>query len=453
MKLDKLDQALLGFDVDIAEIVEQQDFIPDYRCPHSCSDGNSNRPCAICNGRGWYAYGGDIVRCPNYVAANDKQRQQYLSSKSKLDSTKTFDSFDTEPKGSHSEYTNYDKNVLKSVKRSARHYVESPSGWFVLQGRPGCGKTHLAHAIGLRLQEGNGYEVQFTTGADLLDSIRASFEGSPGDSEHEIIQHAQNVDLLILDDYGAESPTVWAREKLFQLLNHRHSNRKPTVITTNLDLNEMPPRIRSRMQERAVVTFIRVNAPDYRASTSDIKSERHKNESVLRKTGMTFDTWWADRSNSSTNRAREIAESWSKNPYTVPFLYIVGNYGVGKTYLAQAIANALGNKSSIEFITISDLSQKIHSIFSSNEESGLDSIIERYSDCDYLFLDDLDIKGRRFSQWSMSIMFDIVDKRVLHGRPTVITSPVRVSKLPTRWRSKLETSERCYELIIGGGDD
>ncbi|MBV9358548.1 MAG: ATP-binding protein, partial [Chloroflexi bacterium] len=48
----------------------------------------------------------------------------------------------------------------------------------------------------------------------------------------------RNAPVLILDDYGAHSSTPWAEEKLFQLLNYRFNDRLPTVITTNLPLDQ-----------------------------------------------------------------------------------------------------------------------------------------------------------------------------------------------------------------------
>jgi DNA replication protein DnaC len=74
-----------------------------------------------------------------------------------------------------------------------------------------------------------------------------------------------NTQLLILDDLGTQSATPWAREKLYQILNHRYNAELPTVITTTLTLGEIDPRIRSRMLDRQVCEILLLTVPPYLA--------------------------------------------------------------------------------------------------------------------------------------------------------------------------------------------
>jgi len=57
----------------------------------------------------------------------------------------------------------------------------------------------------------------------------------------------QRVNLLVLDDLGAEVKTAWAVEKLETIINTRCENELPTVITTNCGIDEFTDRIRSRI--------------------------------------------------------------------------------------------------------------------------------------------------------------------------------------------------------------
>ena len=59
--------------------------------------------------------------------------------------------------------------------------------------------------------------------------------------------------LIVLDDFGTQNATEWAREKLFQILNHRYTNRLSVVITTNLALEEIEARLRSRILDPSLV--------------------------------------------------------------------------------------------------------------------------------------------------------------------------------------------------------
>ncbi len=74
----------------------------------------------------------------------------------------------------------------------------------------------------------------------------------------------RSVPLLILDDLGAASATPWAREKLYQLINHRYAYRLATVVTTNLKPEAIEPRIYSRLCDPACGTLLTLRGPDYR---------------------------------------------------------------------------------------------------------------------------------------------------------------------------------------------
>ena len=148
---------------------------------------------------------------------------------------------------------------LRGAFLKARDWAESPEGWFVLMGGTGCGKTHLAAAIGnARLAAGD--RVAFVNVPDLLDALRPGREGDAV----ALLTTIREVPLLILDDLGAQKSTPWAEEKLYQLLNHRHLARLHTVVTTNQGLGEMEPRIASRLADSDVSRLQEITAPDYR---------------------------------------------------------------------------------------------------------------------------------------------------------------------------------------------
>ena len=67
--------------------------------------------------------------------------------------------------------------------------------------------------------------------------------------------------LLILDDLDAQTGIAWVRDRLFQLLNYRHTARLPTVITTALGLDELGERLASRLVDHAVCTAIVLGEP------------------------------------------------------------------------------------------------------------------------------------------------------------------------------------------------
>ena len=83
----------------------------------------------------------------------------------------------------------------------------------------------------------------------------------------ELFEQIKTVPLLVLDDLGAERSTPWAEDKLYQIIVHRHETRLPTVITTSFTLDaleEVKPRIASRLVDSMVVDWQPITAPNYR---------------------------------------------------------------------------------------------------------------------------------------------------------------------------------------------
>ena len=152
---------------------------------------------------------------------------------------------------------------LERAFRDAHRFAEDPNGWLVLMGQTGCGKTHLAGAIAnYRLDHGDS--VCFATVPDLLDELRATFAPDARERFDTAFRRLLDVRLLVLDDLGAQKSSPWAQEKLYQVLNHRHLGRMATVVTTNLKLTEMEPRIASRLADVDVAYPFEITAPDYR---------------------------------------------------------------------------------------------------------------------------------------------------------------------------------------------
>ena len=156
-----------------------------------------------------------------------------------------------------------DRENLAGAILSTRRWAGTPEGWIVLYGESGTGKTHLAAAIAnYRLESGD--RVAFATVPDLLDELRATFDPDSGERFDTLFRRLRDVDLLILDDLGAHQSSGWAQEKLYQLLNYRHLGRRPTVVTSDLELTKLEPRIASRLGDLQVATVYELRVPDYR---------------------------------------------------------------------------------------------------------------------------------------------------------------------------------------------
>ena len=161
---------------------------------------------------------------------------------------------------------------LEQAFHLAVDFAKSPEGWLVLQGVTGCGKTHLAAAIANeRLQAGK--PALFVVVPDFLDHLRSTFSPESKVSYDQLFESVKNAPLLILDDFGEQSTTPWAQEKLYQVINYRYNARLATIFTTRCSLDEIESAVSSRLADPKISMVWNIIVPDYR---TDATSSRKK---------------------------------------------------------------------------------------------------------------------------------------------------------------------------------
>jgi DNA replication protein DnaC len=162
---------------------------------------------------------------------------------------------------------------LEKAFQTARNFAEDPQGWLVFTGSFGCGKTHLAAAIA-NYRADIGRPPLFVVVPDLLDHLRATFNPNTPTTLDRRFEEVRTASLLILDDLGTQSMTPWVREKLYQLFNHRYNAELPTVITTSDTLEDVDPRLRSRMLDTRLCTIHAITVPSYRGAPPHKRRKR-----------------------------------------------------------------------------------------------------------------------------------------------------------------------------------
>jgi DNA replication protein DnaC len=203
------------------------------------------------------------INAPDYRRPNDDTGHPELSSLD-LMRNKTFGSLeDRTVEGLQADES---KSLQKALK-AAHAFAEKPKGWLVFMGGYGSGKTHLAAAIA-NYQAGLGDPPLFVMVPDLLDYLRASFSPNSNITFDRRFDEIRTAPLLVLDDLGTQSMTPWVREKLYQLFNYRYNAELPTIITTSDSLDEMDPRIRSRLLDGKLCTIYGLTVPSYHGTKS-----------------------------------------------------------------------------------------------------------------------------------------------------------------------------------------
>ena len=417
----------------------------------------------------------------NEIAENARNRLYEMSNLSRL-SHLTFENFSRSGNPKAEFVSPQELANLHDAFNASEEFAKNLKGWLLLEGSYGCGKTHLAAAIANDCVQ-KGVPTLFITVPDLLDSLRFAYH-DPETTFEARFEDIRNADLLVMDDFGTQNATPWAQEKLFQIINYRYTNKLPTVITTNLILDEIESRIRSRLQDSDFVKYIRITAPDFRRPTetsnpgismlsfSHIKEMSFGNfetrdDEVGKEIVTTITKERQDKFGRSykdkeivrekvtaqhikrLHEAMDAAVHFAENPNG--WLVILGQSHCGKTHLAASIGNyrlLLGGQAILT--EVSTLLDYLKATFRPNSDVTFDRRSYEIRTTPLLMLDDIKESGIS-SVWAEDKLHQLLNHRYYANLPTVITSTLDpdsfAKSYPSLWNKILDTS-KCQVCVI-----
>jgi DNA replication protein DnaC len=116
-------------------------------------------------------------------------------------------------------------------------------------GDVGTGKTTLAMLVS-KAALAAGRTTAIYSLPRLLNVVRDAIGSDEG--KLELLDRLATVDLLHLDDVGAESSTDWVLEQLYSIVNTRYEEERSLVVTTNLDPEQLAEQIGERTVSRII---------------------------------------------------------------------------------------------------------------------------------------------------------------------------------------------------------
>jgi len=134
-----------------------------------------------------------------------------------------------------------DKNRFETIKWIDNFINQYSTGTkckgIYLNGNFGCGKTYLLSAMLNELAK-RGHKVAMIYFPEFLLALKESFRNA--DEFRSKFNYIKKIEILLLDDIGAETVTEWSRDEILgTILQYRMEENLPTLFTSNLTLEEL----------------------------------------------------------------------------------------------------------------------------------------------------------------------------------------------------------------------
>jgi DNA replication protein DnaC len=146
-------------------------------------------------------------------------------------------------------YQIYNDNKIAEMQKSKIDYFKTiAETWkdkritpiIVIYGNTGTGKGHMVTAFIYELIYRYNIKARFVKYNSLMKEIQDSYD-SEEVTEKQILNHYKTADLTVLDEIGiVEKNSNWAFNILYDIIDYRYENGKPTIIISNLGEQKLP---------------------------------------------------------------------------------------------------------------------------------------------------------------------------------------------------------------------
>lgn len=154
-------------------------------------------------------------------------------------------------------------SVCRDYAESFDDHASAGRG-LILAGKPGTGKSHLVGAVLQHLLPRR--DVRYTTCMDMIRAVRETWRRDSDRTESQVLGMLQRLDLLAIDEIGMQYGTEGEQTILFDVLDRRYREVKPTIILTNQDQKGLREFVGERTYDRLIETcrWVAFDWPSYR---------------------------------------------------------------------------------------------------------------------------------------------------------------------------------------------
>lgn len=152
------------------------------------------------------------------------------------------------------EFPDIDTVTDEEAKNLAKAFKLGDSFGFLIYGNTGAGKTYFLQSIaGLIAREivvREEYPERYITYLPMFRLVQKLRMFGKSRDEDEVLEAAESVPFLFIDDLGVEHTSDFIKEGLFAIIDSRYQMKLPTFITTNLNLNDLGEKYGQRFVSR-----------------------------------------------------------------------------------------------------------------------------------------------------------------------------------------------------------
>lgn len=209
--------------------------------------------CEHCGGTGWIWIDGNTVKpckCRDEMLINNKVKFANIPEAFKDIRLSSFSTGYYQDKESINQIVESIKEYLGNLKGMKDEGI----GLYMWSKTKGSGKTRLATSLANELIYEHDMSVKFITSLEIIAEIRATWDKEAEfKSESQLMKYLTTVEVLVIDDFGAETHKDWIDDRFYQIINTRYVNKLITIFTSNDSLTntDYDDRITSRIVERS----------------------------------------------------------------------------------------------------------------------------------------------------------------------------------------------------------
>lgn len=225
----------------------------------------------VCHTHGEQQERGILGRWYGCPVCSDEQAKQDAQNKIARDKRENVAAIGLPSLYDHVDFAGWQTTDSRQPRMITRAYdyaselATGQSSNLVLAGPTGTGKTHIAacvvrKAAGLIKSDGKLVKCRYTTGAEIMGDIRASWDAKTRSKhEAEIIASLGNVAVLMIDEVGVADRINGSHDIWSNIIDRRYRQRLPTIITTNLTREELAAHLGDRAFDRIMERCIWAN--------------------------------------------------------------------------------------------------------------------------------------------------------------------------------------------------